>query len=116
MNDKDRVLADYPTALCVQHSKMYQIEKLASENSLFHESLSSSHFTEELAWHFAALRVRLEERAKSRMKRNHSLVMRTYSNAYCAHLNADFYQIRRLRLGEDKPCNRDYVPLSGRFS
>jgi len=83
---------------------------------LAYKSLSSPHVTEELAWQFAAVRVRLEERAQALMEINQASVLKIYSRAYCAHLSGGHCQIRRPRLPDDKPSNLAYMPLSGRFS
>jgi hypothetical protein len=117
MKYKDRVLARYPSAFCVQNAGLYYVVNPNGQESLLvHQSLSSPHFTEELAWHFAAIRVRLEERAKARMEMNRAAVLKIYSKAYCADSSAGYYQIRRPRLPDDKPSKFAYKPLSGRFS
>jgi hypothetical protein len=117
MKYKDRVLARYPSAFCVQNTGLYSVVKPSGKESLLaHQSLSSPHITEELAWRFAAVRVRLEERTHAGMERNRALVLKNYSSAYCADLSGGYYQIRRPRLPDDKPSNLTYMPLSGRFS
>jgi hypothetical protein len=119
MTDKKRVLTACPNAFCAHDSGLYQVMIPRSEPSLSllpYQSLSSPQNTEVLAWHFAAARVRLEERAKARMEANRRVVAKRHSRAYCAHLRGDFYQIRRPRLRDDKPATLDYVTLSGRFS
>jgi len=116
MKYKDRVLARYPSAFCVQNAGLYYVvNPNGKESLLVHQSLSSPHITEELAWHFAAIRVRLEARAKARMEMNRAAVQKIYSKAYC-DWSRGYYQIRRPRLPDDKPSNLAYMPLSGRFS
>ena len=117
MKYKDWVLACYPSALCVQNAGLYSVVKPNGKgDGTLAQSLSSPHITEELAWHFAAIRVRLEERAKSRMENNRAAVLKIYPKAYCADVSGDYYQIRRPRLVDDKPATLTYMTLSGRFS
>lgn len=79
-------------------------------------NLSAQHTTEEEAWSFAAVRVRIEEDVKNNLEENKALVLSTCPQAYCATLRG-YHQIRRPRTGSDKFAqNLDFVPLSGRYS
>ena len=118
MTDKERVICTYPQAFCDSDRGLYQILGPRSETSLSpfaNESLSAQHLTEDLAWHFAAARVRLKDRAMARIEINRALVLESHPKAFCARLRGGYYQIQRPRLN-DKPSNLDYVTLSGRFS
>jgi hypothetical protein len=119
MTEKERVIFAYPDAFCVNDRGLYQILRPCIQTSgspFANEYLSAQHLTEDLAWHFAAVRVRLKDRAMARIETNRALVLESYPKAWCAHLRGDYYQIQRPRLGDDKPSNLDYVTLSGRFS
>jgi hypothetical protein len=81
MTDKKRAIKVYPDAAWVCERGLYQILRTPSENSpspLAHESLSSQHLTDDLAWHFAAARIRIAEGAKARMEKHRVLVLRSY--------------------------------------
>lgn len=113
------MLAVYSGAYCAVDSGLYQIRiPSASSISTFltYRVLSSLHSTEAEAWHYAALRLRIDQRAKANLDENKAVVVEAYPRAYSATIHGHYYQIRRPRVGSDKPSPIEYVPLSGRYS
>src|SRR3954464_5312629 len=93
MTEKERVIFAYPDAFCVSERGLYQILRPCIQTSgspFANEYLSAQHLTEDLAWHFAAVRVRLKDRAMARIETNRALVLETYPKAWCAHLRGDY--------------------------
>jgi hypothetical protein len=115
MNDKNAVLNLHPGAFCASERGLYQI-RIHLGTPLAYKDLSSPHLTEEMAWHFAALRVRMAERARTRCEGYKELVLRAFPKAYCVVLSGKFYQIRRPRTSLDAQALLDHVTLSGRYS
>ena len=116
MGDKEVVLGLYPNAFCFCELGWYQIRVTVSQSPQHFESLSSQHPTERMAWHFAALRMRVAERAQKRCEGYKQSVSRAFPRAYCAVVSGKFFQIRRPRTGLDTRGLLDYIPVSGRFS
>jgi hypothetical protein len=115
MGDKEAVLIFCPNAFCCRELGWFQIR--ATDNSAQHwEFLSSQHPTEPMAWHFAALRMRVAQHAKEQCESYKHSVSQAFPRAYCAVLSGKFFQIRRPRTGVDTRGLLDHVPLSGRFS
>src|SRR4051812_1608770 len=93
MTEKERVLFAYPNAFCVSERGLYQILRPSSQTSgspFANEYLSAQHLSEDLAWHFAAVRVRLKDRAMARIETYRALVLASYPKAWCARLRGDY--------------------------
>jgi hypothetical protein len=116
MTDKEFVIALYPSAHLEMQWGQYQIRKSVIEASpLGYETLSSLHLSEEAAWHFAAIRVRVEERVKAAMEENRALVKDIHPSAFCSR-RGNYYHICRPRRGSDSFSLKDYVVLSGHYA
>jgi hypothetical protein len=120
MNDREYILTVYPNAYCARVGELYQIRRTRNESHkptlLPYDCLSSQHTSEEQAWQFAAARTRIDEQARREEDTNQSTVLLAHPKAFCAELHGNYYQIRRPRIGSDKPATLDYVTMSGRYS
>jgi hypothetical protein len=120
MNDREYVLTVCPNAFCAKVAELYQIRRTRNESHkstlLPYDCLSSQHTSEEQAWQFAAARTRIDEQARRDQDTNQSTVWMAHPKAFCAELHGNYYQIRRPRIGSDKPATLDYVVMSGRYS
>jgi hypothetical protein len=116
LTDKELVLAVHSDALCADDLGLYQIRLPRPGTALAYEVLSLRHSSEEEAWHFAAVRARIDQRVQAQMEGNRELVIQAFPKAFCAKTSGNYRQIRRPRLGLDKPATQAYVALSGRFS
>jgi hypothetical protein len=116
MTDKELVLTVYSDASCALNAGLYQICVPRVGTLLAYNAISSNYETEDDAWHFAALRVRIDQRARGQLQQNRGLVLQKYPKAVCTPLKGSYYQIRRPRMGSDKPATLRYVTLSGRYS
>jgi hypothetical protein len=114
--DKELVVEAYADARCVANQGAYQIRR-PSRTAPNGTLLSAQHTTEEDAWSFAAVRVRIEVDVKNNLREeNKGLVLSIFPQAYCATLRG-YHQVRRPRGASDKFAqNLDFVPLSDRYS